>query len=134
MSSSTTITSGAPPGSGINARWHARTLGVLLFDALIRQRDCEGGTFIRLAVHRDSAAQNLAEALGDREAKASATVAFCSRGISLPEGLEQSVDLLLRHANSRIPDYERDRGSCSRPISLYIERDDSFRSEFRGVA
>src|SRR5207248_6614259 len=72
-----------------------------------RQGDREGRAGIRRALNRDMPAQHLAEVLGDGEPKPGASVAPCGRRVGLAEGLEQTAELLLAHADAGIADDER---------------------------
>ena len=79
---------------------------------MIWKPDDECRAFAGRTLHRHVAAQQSAEVLGDGEPKARTAKAFRSRGFRLAEGLEQPVELFLRHADAGIRHAEADAGTA----------------------
>ncbi len=89
--------------------------------AVRRQGDGEGRAFAGPAGHRDVAAEELAEAPGNRQAEAGAAVFFGRGRIGLRERLEQPAELLLGHADAGVGDGK----AHHRPVGLETLRHQS---------
>ena len=95
-----------------------------------RQGDREGRTRPLGALHRDAAAQHLAEMLGDRKTEPGAAIAPSGRGVGLAERLKQPAELFLAHADPGVGDDERQLASGL----PQFQRDAAVMGELAGIA
>src|SRR5689334_11247421 len=101
---------------------------------MCRQPHREGGSYAKLAFDRDPATHQAAEALADSQSKPCSSVFPRSGSFGLAEFLEQTGQLLRRHANARILDLQNKLRGLVMPFKSNTQPQFAVFRKFRSIA